>query len=65
VYIRYRGKVSTEPLPTNDKGIFTEPLPSNDREDTHTRTQTATLSHKPTLVLLAYFPYFEEIKVGL
>jgi hypothetical protein len=29
MYIRYRGNVSTEPLPSNDKGIFTEPLPSN------------------------------------
>jgi hypothetical protein len=28
--IRYRGNVSTEPLPSNDKGIFNEPLPSND-----------------------------------
>jgi hypothetical protein len=28
--IRYRGNVSTEPLPSNDTGIFTEPLPSND-----------------------------------
>jgi hypothetical protein len=25
VYVRYRGKVSTEPLPRNDKRIFTEP----------------------------------------
>jgi hypothetical protein len=33
--IRYRGNVSTEPLPSNDKG------------DTH--TQTATRSHEPTL----------------
>jgi hypothetical protein len=41
--IRYRGNVSTEPLPSNnrenlivplpinDNGIFTEPLPSNDK----------------------------------
>jgi hypothetical protein len=41
VWIRYRGNVSTEPLPSsdsrnsteplpsNDEGIFTEPLPSN------------------------------------
>jgi hypothetical protein len=28
--IRYRGNVSTEPSPINDRGIFTEPLPSND-----------------------------------
>jgi hypothetical protein len=28
--IRHRGNVSTEPLPSNDRGIFTEPLPSND-----------------------------------
>jgi hypothetical protein len=58
VCIRYRGNLSTEPLPSNyrgifteplpsnDMGIFTEPLPSNDRED----TQTATWSHKPTYV---------------
>jgi hypothetical protein len=25
VCIRYRGNVSTEPLPSNDRGIFTEP----------------------------------------
>jgi hypothetical protein len=31
VCIRYSGKVSTELLPRNDKGIFTEPLPSNDK----------------------------------
>jgi hypothetical protein len=43
VCIRYRGNISTEPLPnndrgtsteplsSNDKGIFTEPLPSNDK----------------------------------
>jgi hypothetical protein len=31
--IRYRRKVSTEPLPSNDMGIFyrTEPLPSNEK----------------------------------
>jgi hypothetical protein len=29
--IRYRGNFLTEPLPSNDKGIFTEPLSSNDR----------------------------------
>jgi hypothetical protein len=31
VCIRYRGNFSTEPLPSNDRGIFTEPLPSNDK----------------------------------
>jgi hypothetical protein len=36
--IRYRGKVSTEPLPSNDRGIFTEQLPSNDRGDTDVNT---------------------------
>jgi hypothetical protein len=30
--IRYRGNVSTEPLPSDDNGIFTEPLPSNNKE---------------------------------
>jgi hypothetical protein len=29
--IHNRGKVSTEPLPRNDRGIFTKPLPSNDK----------------------------------
>jgi hypothetical protein len=28
VCIRYYNKVSTEPLPSNERGIFTEPLPS-------------------------------------
>jgi hypothetical protein len=53
VCIRYRGDVSTEPLPSNnrviftellssnDKGMFTEPLPSNDEGDTQTHTHTA------------------------
>jgi hypothetical protein len=31
VCIRYRGNVSTEPLPSNDRGIFTESLPSKDK----------------------------------
>jgi hypothetical protein len=31
VCIRYRVNVSTEPLPSNDRGIFTEPLSSNGR----------------------------------
>jgi hypothetical protein len=30
VCIRYRGNVSTELLPSNDRGSFTEPLPSSD-----------------------------------
>jgi hypothetical protein len=51
VCIRYRSNISAEPLPSNDRGIFTEPLRSNDKGDTqtHTHTQTATWSHKPTL----------------
>jgi hypothetical protein len=31
VCIRYRGKVHTEQLSSNDRGIFTEPLPSKDK----------------------------------
>jgi hypothetical protein len=53
VCIRYIGNVSTEPLPSHDRGIFTEPLPSNDRG----HTQTATWSHKPTL-------FFQNRKIG-
>jgi hypothetical protein len=49
VCIRYRGNVSTEPLPRNDRGIFTAPLPSNDRWD----TQTATWSHNLTLLFFS------------
>jgi hypothetical protein len=57
VCIRYRGNVSTEPLPSNDRGIFTEPLPSNGkgifteplpskyRGDTQTHTHTHTHSN--------------------
>jgi hypothetical protein len=34
--IRCRGKVITEPLPSNDRGIFfTEPLTGNDRGNTY------------------------------
>jgi hypothetical protein len=73
VCIRYRGNVSTEPLPSNDREIFIEPLPSNDKgifteplltNDRGIPRHTATRSHKPTL-FLAYSPYFEKIKVGL
>jgi hypothetical protein len=56
--IRYRGKLSTEPLLNNDRGIFTEPLPSNDEgnfteslpsndtgyRNTHTHTQSKLIS---------------------
>jgi hypothetical protein len=41
VCIHYRGNVSTEPLPSNDRGIFTNPLPSNNRGiHIHTHTHT-------------------------
>jgi hypothetical protein len=39
VCIRYRGNVSSELLPSNDRGIFTEPLLSNDKE-INIQTQT-------------------------
>jgi hypothetical protein len=52
VCIRYRGNVSTEPLPSNDKGFFTEPLSSNDR-GTHTHTHTHTQQHE--IISLLYF----------
>jgi hypothetical protein len=46
--IRYRGNVSTEPLPINDRGIFTEPLPSNDKGiHRHTNTQQRDLLSIP------------------
>jgi hypothetical protein len=44
VNIRYRGNVSTEPLSSNDRGIFTEPLPSNDRGDTQTHSHSNVIS---------------------
>jgi hypothetical protein len=56
VHIRYRGNVSTEPSPSNDRRNFTEPLPSNDKG--HARTQTVTWSHKLT-------SFFQIRKVGL
>jgi hypothetical protein len=31
VCIHYLSNASTEPLPSNDRGIFTEPLPTNDK----------------------------------
>jgi hypothetical protein len=42
--IFYRGNVSTEPLSSNDRGIFTEPLPSNDRVDIQTHTHNNVIS---------------------
>jgi hypothetical protein len=68
MYISYHGNVSTEPLPSNDWGIFieplptnnwgtfTKPLPSNDRGDTYTHTQ------QRDLIGLLYF--FQNRKVG-
>jgi hypothetical protein len=54
VCIRYRGNDSTEPLPSNDKGIFTEPMSRNDKGG-YTHTHTATWSHKPIFSLLYLF----------
>jgi hypothetical protein len=60
VCIRHLGNVSTEPLPTNDKGTFTEPLhrnnkgtfteplPSNYRGNTQSHTHTHTHTHTAT-----------------
>jgi hypothetical protein len=41
---RYRGNVSTEPLPSNDRGIFTKPLRSNDRGYTNTHRNSNVIS---------------------
>jgi hypothetical protein len=58
VCMRYRGNVSTEPLPSKDKGIFTDPLPSNDRGiQARTHKQTGTW-----FISLLYF--FKIRKVG-
>jgi hypothetical protein len=57
VCIHYRGNVSTEPLPSNDRGIFTEPLPSNDRGG-----YTDTQMQRRDLIRLPYF--FQNRKVG-
>jgi hypothetical protein len=51
VCIRYRGNVSSEPLPSNDKGIFIEPLPNNNRGD----SQTHTHRQQCDLISLLYF----------
>jgi hypothetical protein len=62
--IRYRGNVSTEPLPSNDRGIFTEPLRSNDKGihwHIHTHTQTATWSHKPTVFFLNKESFYRAV----
>jgi hypothetical protein len=50
--IRYRGNVSTEPLPTNDIGTFTDPLPSNDKGE---YTDTQTYRQQRDLMSLLYF----------
>jgi hypothetical protein len=51
--IRSRGNVSTEPLPSNNTGIFTEPLPSSDRVNTHTRAHRH--RQQRDLISLLYF----------
>jgi hypothetical protein len=51
VCIRYRGDVSTEPLPSNDKGIFTELLSSNDR-GIQIQTQTDGRDFEPIFLIL-------------
>jgi hypothetical protein len=70
VCIRYRGNVSTEPLPSNDngtfteqlysndKGTFTQPLPSNDRRmhtHSHARAHTRTHRQQRDLISLVFF----------
>jgi hypothetical protein len=54
----YRGNVSTEPLPSNGKGIFAKSLPSNDR-GIHTRPRDRARTHTHTqqrdLISLFYF----------
>jgi hypothetical protein len=68
VCIRYRGNVSTDPLPSNDKGNFTEPLPSNDKGSftkplpSNDRGDTQTHTQQPNLISLLYF--FQNRKVG-
>jgi hypothetical protein len=65
VCIRYRGNVSTEPLPSSDRGIFIEPLPSSDRgiftepflatiRGIHTHTHTHT-QQRNLISLLLFF----------
>jgi hypothetical protein len=44
VCIRYRGNVSTDPLPSKNRRIFTEPLPRNDTRDTQTHTDSNVIS---------------------
>jgi hypothetical protein len=73
VYIRYSGKVSTEQLPSNDRGIFTEPLPSNgkgifteqlssnDRGDTRAHTHR---QQRDLISLLLIF-FFQNKEIGL
>jgi hypothetical protein len=70
VCIRYRGNVSTEPLPSNDRGIFTgpfpgndkgmftKPLPSNDKGDTQTHT------HRQQRDLISQLYFFKIRKLG-
>jgi hypothetical protein len=57
VCIRYCGNVSTEPLPSKDKGVFTEPLSSNDRGDTRTDTHT---QQRDLIRLLCFFQNTES-----
>jgi hypothetical protein len=55
VCIRYRGNVSIEPLPSNDRGIFTEPLSSNHRgihRHAHTPTHTHTHGQQRDLIFI-------------
>jgi hypothetical protein len=76
VCICYRGgNVSTEPLPSNDKGIFTEPLPSkdegifteplpsNNKGDTHTDTNAHTHTQERDLISLLLFSQNKELAI--
>jgi hypothetical protein len=69
--IRYRGNVSTETLPVNEKGIFTEPLstnnkgtltkplPSSDSGYTHTLARTHS-----NMISKAYYYFFRIRKLS-
>jgi hypothetical protein len=70
VCIGYRGNISIEPLPSNDRGIFNEPLRSNDK-GTFTKPLPSnekgeyTDTHRQQRDLISLLLFFQNKKSGI
>jgi hypothetical protein len=67
VCIYYRGNVSTEPFPSDGRGIFTEPLPTNDKgifTESLPSSDRGGYTHSQQRDLISLLYFFKIKKVG-